>query len=403
MITSDRALCHTIQRYYDALGRVQVDVCNEDLVTEEKHYGSEICRVTCSLKDGKDERTVSVILKESTLDKMINEAIEENVHFTSELQMYLEVLPCMERLCQDTFPDCEPLWPHCLGHMEDTKIVLEDLKVLGYKLTDRQTGMDYEHASLSIRSLAKFHALSMALINNGTVSPGKFSKFVFGGDYSFMNDLSKNRFDTLLKAIKDSWSGEWKDVLERLGRLPSSAAEKVKEMRLQPCKWNVINHGDPWVNNIMFKYKKGTTSPESVRFVDYQLSHYGSFGFDLHYFINTSLSIDLLPSTEKLLLEYTQTLQEQMKHFGLKNIPTFHQVLDEMKRLEFFGLFTAVSITPIIIAPPELAPPRFNQDLPLEEIVSRNVERFRTEEYTRRIQIILRRAQHGGFFERMCG
>lgn len=73
-----------------------------------------------------------------------------------------------------------------------------------------------------------------------------------------------------------------------------------------------------------------------------------------------------------------------------------------MKRVEYFGLFTAVSITPIIIAPPHLAPPKFNQDLPLEEIVSRNVERFRTEEYTRRIQIILRRAMHGGFFERIA-
>ncbi|KAF6206031.1 hypothetical protein GE061_017256 [Apolygus lucorum] len=87
MIASAAPLCHTIQRYYDALGRVQVDVCNEDSVTEEKHYGSDISRVTCSLKDGQDERTVSVILKESTLDKMINEAIEENVHFTSELQI----------------------------------------------------------------------------------------------------------------------------------------------------------------------------------------------------------------------------------------------------------------------------------------------------------------------------
>lgn len=81
-------LCHTLERYYDGSGRIQVQVRDEDAVTEEKHYGSDISRITLNIhEDGEDEKAVTVILKESTLDKMINQAVEDDVHLTSELQV----------------------------------------------------------------------------------------------------------------------------------------------------------------------------------------------------------------------------------------------------------------------------------------------------------------------------
>lgn len=42
-------------------------------------------------------------------------------------------------------------------------LVIEDLAPLGFRMADRQAGLDIEHALLAIRGLAKFHACSVKL------------------------------------------------------------------------------------------------------------------------------------------------------------------------------------------------------------------------------------------------
>jgi len=42
-------------------------------------------------------------------------------------------------------------------------IVFSDLKVEGYKVASREAGLDWNHASLILQQLGKFHATSMVL------------------------------------------------------------------------------------------------------------------------------------------------------------------------------------------------------------------------------------------------
>lgn len=42
-------------------------------------------------------------------------------------------------------------------------LVIEDLAPLGYRVADRQAGLDLPHCILAMRGLAKFHASSVAL------------------------------------------------------------------------------------------------------------------------------------------------------------------------------------------------------------------------------------------------
>lgn len=42
-------------------------------------------------------------------------------------------------------------------------LVMEDLAPLGFKMADRQAGLDIEHVILAIRGLARFHASSVRL------------------------------------------------------------------------------------------------------------------------------------------------------------------------------------------------------------------------------------------------
>lgn len=77
--------------------------------------------------------------------------------------------------------------------------------------------------------------------------------------------------------------------------------------------------------------------------------------------------------------------------------------MDEMKRTEFFGLFAAVTVAPVVCAPPEFSPPKIStSEMSVEEMERRKIARYSTLEYTKRLQIILRRAQHGGLLQTIC-
>lgn len=43
-------------------------------------------------------------------------------------------------------------------------LILEDLAPKGFRMADRQTGLDLDHCLLAIRNLAAFHASSVALV-----------------------------------------------------------------------------------------------------------------------------------------------------------------------------------------------------------------------------------------------
>lgn len=375
----------------------------EQNVTDGNGYTSDMSRLRARVvtEDGK-RREVSLLVKQCILDQVDNEVLKELAELTTEIKMYKEVLPAMEGLMLKVDGSVDAPWPHCIGHYHNTTLVLEDLRELGYETRDRTRGLDYPHAAVAVRGIARFHATSAALHSAGKLQPEDFSKFIFTSGSTAINGFITSSFEYLNAVARMEWSPEWRDVIEKVGRIPAIAVEKLGEItKLEDKGFHVLNHGDLWVNNMMFRHKEDGT-PDSLRLVDFQLSHYNSYAFDLHYFMNTSLSIEVLHHIDRLYEEYHQALREELTKLDLAALcPGLPEVLEELQRTEFFGLFSAVCIAPVITADPEIAPPKESKGFSLGELEARKKERFRTWEYTKKIQIILRRAQHGGTFKRI--
>lgn len=58
-----------------------------------------------------------------------------------------------------------------------------------------------------------------------------------------------------------------------------------------PDEFNVLNHGDLWVNNIMFQYNEDGSLRETY-FIDFQMGRYGSPAQDLQYFLLSSTNLN---------------------------------------------------------------------------------------------------------------
>lgn len=68
--------------------------------------------------------------------------------------------------------------------------------------------------------------------------------------------------------------------------------ELFKAVKVDENEFNVLNHIDLWINNIMFQYdNKGHLM--DTHFVDYAFPKYGSPSQDFIYFIISSLQVDI--------------------------------------------------------------------------------------------------------------
>lgn len=118
--------------------------------------------------------------------------------------------------------------------------------------------------------------------------------------------------------------------------------------------YKVLNHGDSWVNNFLFKYEEG--KPVDVVFVDYQMSYYSTPGIDLNYFLNTSPSNGVRINKRETIIEtYYDVFASTLADIHVKSIPTISMLRKEINRGEYYGFVAAVGILPLVVLDKEAA------------------------------------------------
>lgn len=118
------------------------------------------------------------------------------------------------------------------------------------------------------------------------------------------------------------------------------------------AKYKVLNHGDFWVNNYLFKYEEG--QPIDVIFVDFQLSFYTSPAIDINYFLHTSPSNGVRQTErEDILVKYYEQFNRTLENSIVLNVPTKSMLDSELKEYDFYGFMAAVGILPIVLLNPD--------------------------------------------------
>ncbi|KAH8267192.1 hypothetical protein KR026_002459 [Drosophila bipectinata] len=321
-----------------------------------ENYTSIMVRVVIVYlsKDGSEEQ-VSYILK-TGLDVNKGGAMVEQIGmFPREKEMYQHHIPQFVKLYKDAGIDVE-LAPKCV-HTEETPeritIVFEDLKTNNFRNVDRLEGLDFVHMRCVLRKLAEFHAASAVYREVNGPYDTRYNKNMFCEENRVLfTKVREIREPQYQKAMLEWGIPDIERYIKKSPEAPKFFEETLKLNEVDESSFNVLNHGDSWCNNIMFKYKENGEIDRTL-FVDLQLCKWGSPAQDLWYVIVSSASLDIkVKEFDHFIQIYHERLSECLKLLNYsKPVPSLRDVHVMMIQGSTWGYVTANGVMVAVLMP----------------------------------------------------
>ncbi|XP_077291480.1 uncharacterized protein LOC143914939 [Arctopsyche grandis] len=349
-------IIETINRIskYEKIEDATLDI--SEATNKGDNYLGKLYRVKASDKHGK---SISVIVKCAPDFIALREVFPVASIYEKEIFTYSEILPALDAL-QDEFNIPEKDRFHHAKHYESVSEVekeclfIGDLAVDGYKMYNRQKPFDKQHLELVMKTLAQLHVTSFAMKK---IKPELYEKltqkisepFDFGTSIDMM-EMGKGKSISIIE------SAEIKIKLEEaLDNIVEKFYGFLDHKKTAP--FNVICHGDCWINNFLFKYKDDQVL--ELKFVDWQLTRLASPITDIAYMMFSSTDEQVRSDCYTRSLDlYYETLDKNITMMGCKISECYPREVfeDQIKSTMPFGLITSMMLLTIILADKENVP-----------------------------------------------
>ncbi|XP_058791781.1 uncharacterized protein LOC131664583 isoform X2 [Phymastichus coffea] len=278
----------------------------------------------------------------SCTDKTI---VEWPLVFQKELFMYAELFPLYRELEKEVnVEDCDLInvLPNFVGYRkslensanidENSVLLMENLKVKGFYTADKRTGMDVHHARKALTSLARYHALGIAMKEKRPSFAKKAinQAGILGIDFAQLDNAYTSTCEILMKIPR----------LKKYSAIIESSFEKAKDggsWKVNPIEpWVTITHGDFWTNNMLF-HMDDNGKVDDVKFVDFQTYIYNSPVKDLVRLLGSSVDVEAQSChLEELLSLYYKAFVKSLKRMDCDISPFTRESFDrEVKRQAF--------------------------------------------------------------------
>ncbi|BES95781.1 transferase activity, transferring phosphorus-containing groups [Nesidiocoris tenuis] len=350
------------KQFHDAKPVNLTNISIESAVPKGDNYTTDVFRVKLkTITATGSPKTFSIIVKLAKTPEKTQEFLANFSLFRDEAKVYATSIKRMEELIDEFNDKRETLWAKMYGFQPYNSIVFEDLKDLNYTMIDRTAWQGLDYALLVLRAVGRFHAMSKVLISRGIISNDDKGNFWATAGNPLNDKLIQGAFGVMSEAMIENL-GSWKSGWEAIGRrirakrstLPAIIASLYSKY---DEKFRVLNHGDLWTTNMMFKHTEYTNIPIAVKFLDFQFPHLNSFIWDVLYYMYISVVPSVRRAHKELLLKaYHESLLENLKFFNYKGyIVTWDDVLSEEKRVspaKLTFLFSFMSFTSSTVKDP---------------------------------------------------
>ncbi|XP_066249294.1 uncharacterized protein [Euwallacea similis] len=323
----------------------------QDAIPAGENYTSDLFRTTINYRCGKSGRNevISVIVKCGNEDGGVKQDLAQELHlFEKEAEMFGRTFPAM----YDILGEYYNLSSKCLyTSLEPHKIIiLEDLTTFGFNVLPRHIGFDLEHCFLVVEKMAQMHAASVIMYENDPSLVKLYCEGLYG-DNPLTREWVAAGYSALIDACS-RWPG-YEKYGYKLQALGNEALERgFKAQRRKLGGFNILNHGDLWVNNMMFAYHPNGKIKD-MRFIDFQMNIFTSPAVDLHYFIATSTKIQVKLDHIEIILDhyYAQLIANLAKmQYSLERVPSREQFKTDYNYRAFYGLMGAATVLPFVKA-----------------------------------------------------
>uniref|UniRef100_A0A182KFL6 CHK domain-containing protein n=1 Tax=Anopheles christyi TaxID=43041 RepID=A0A182KFL6_9DIPT len=328
------------------------------------NYMSDVFRIAVRYFDRETDTnssepcTISLVVKSLPNTGQRGPMIAELLAYEKEAVMFQDVVPALSLLTNGTFFAARCFYA---SDLPERLLVFEDLKALGYLSVNRQAGLDFEHCALVMRKIGQFHAASMRFAEQKMdLLQRQFHFNMFNPDCGEASEQLSSIFEKGLEALiavtQNQWDAFDQTIVEKLEKLHPVYVDRLRECLEQDCEadggYRVLNHGDLWSNNMLFRYDPVEPSAvQDVVFVDLQISFYSSPGVDLNYVLANCPNYETRSRLDELVELYYGSFRDTLEQlqYTTRPIPSLEDVRREIKRMEFFALVSVVSVLPIVL------------------------------------------------------
>ncbi|XP_058455393.1 uncharacterized protein LOC131432859 [Malaya genurostris] len=310
-----------------------------------------------------DARTESLFCKIPPMDPVRRDQFNTMKLFQREVILYGEVLPAMYKFQRDRgVSEAEGFFntPKCYSTYldlakEESLILMENLSMKELRSWDKLKSVDFDHARALMIHLARFHGLSLALKDQ---QPAVFEKIKLP--------------DVLLPSVSNSpqlvamFEASLDNAISLLGAEYHEAKSKMEFLKdnylsIAECcldgknaePYAVLNHGDCWVNNIMYGYKNAL--PHELVLIDWQLARYVSPALDVLYFLFCCTDEAFREQHfDEMLRIYHSSISQILHRLGSDPIELFpfSALQDQLKRFGRFAVIMGAFDIPILCTEP---------------------------------------------------
>lgn len=216
------------------------------------------------VKGVQEESELVLIVKLPPENKARREQMGMNV-FEREVTVYNEILPMFQKFQLDkglkpgqgfvSFPKC--YFASYDKEKDEAVIIMEDIRKKGFKMLNKYKTIDFTHATAVLETVAQFHGLSLAMKDQ---CPGIFEKFKGMKDAmadGLVNDMMKSMTIASCEKAIGALEPHEENIKQKLRAFSENIIEIVTTSTNGELSepYTVINHGDCWTNNMMFKYE----------------------------------------------------------------------------------------------------------------------------------------------------